>query len=52
MIYYLRYYGYVLWRWLRWPFCKWVRQGYCTIDEIIADWSRDPEMRKLMKDIK
>ena len=46
MIYHLRYWKEVIWRWLRWPFCKWVRQGYCQFEEVLAKNMCDPEFRR------
>ena len=49
MIYHLRYYWLVLCRWCRMPFDKYARTCI-SLDELIADWEREPEMRQLLKD--
>lgn len=50
MIYHLRYWWHVLLRKLRIvPFGRYAK-SYKTLDEIIADYERDPEMRALLKE--
>lgn len=49
MIYHLRYYWLVFCRLVRMPFCRWARNSI-TLDELIADYERDPELRQLLKE--
>ena len=49
MMYHFRYWWLVFWRWCRMPFDKYARTCI-SLDELIADWEREPEMRQLLKE--
>ena len=48
-MYHFRYWWLVLCRWCRMPFDKYARTCI-SLDELIADWEREPEMRQLLKE--